>query len=148
MTGPLFFDTNVLVYAMDPSEPVKRPRCRRLMQEAFARNRLVVSPQTLNECYLTIVHRRKLVSSAGAEAYLATVLPACTAPLDARTHQDAVGIETRHRLSWWDCVAVASALQANCTHFVSEDMNDGQVVETLTIVNPFASHAPATLALT
>lgn len=60
---------------------------------------------------------------------------------DAQTNQDAILIERRHRLSWWDCIALASALQARCGHFVSEDLNDGQVIESLTVVNPFASHA-------
>jgi predicted nucleic acid-binding protein len=31
---------------------------------------------------------------------------------------------------------------------VSEDMSDGQTVDTLHIVNPFTTHAGATLALT
>ena len=48
MTGRLFFDTNVLVYAVDPTEPVKRARSVVLIQEAFASRRLVISPQTLN----------------------------------------------------------------------------------------------------
>lgn len=148
MTGRLFFDTNVLVYAVDPTEPVKRARSVVLIQEAFASRRLVISPQTLNECYLVLVHRRKLVSSNDAAAYLSTLVPACTAPLNAQTHQDAITIESRHRLSWWDSVAIASALQARCAFFVSEDMGDGQAVESLTIINPFGPCARATLALT
>lgn len=107
-----------------------------------------MSPQILNECYRALVHRRRLVGSALAERYLSAFCGACTAPLDVDTHRSAIDLETRHRLSWWDSVAVASALQAKCDHFVSEDMNDGRVIETLTVVNPFASHARATLALT
>lgn len=148
MTDRLFFDTNLLIYAVDPTESVKRAHSVVLMQMAFASRRLVVSPQTLNECYVNLVHRRKLIASSEAAAYLETIVPACTAPLDAQTHRDAITIESRHRLSWWDSVAIASALQARCRYFVSEDMNDGQAIETLTVVDPFASHARATLALT
>ena len=107
-----------------------------------------MSPQILNECYRVLVHRRRLFGSAVAERYLAAFQGACVAPLSFDTHRAAIRLETRYRLSWWDCVAVASALQANCTHFVSEDMNDGLAIDSLTVVNPFASHAPATLALT
>ena len=148
MTGRLFFDTNLLVYAMDPTEPEKRARSVALLKAAFGRGRLVISPQILNESYAAIVHRRKLVPSAQAAAYLGTLIPACTAPLDAGTHRAAIAIETRHRLSWWDSLAIASALQARCDHFVSEDMRDRQVVESLTIVDPFAPDARAALALT
>jgi predicted nucleic acid-binding protein len=47
--------------------------------------------------------------------------------------------------SWWDCLLLASAFELGCTYFLSEDMQDGQVISdarrTLTIVNPFA-HSP------
>ena len=45
------------------------------------------------------------------------------------------------RKRWWDCLLLASALELGCTHFLSEDLQDGQVIEGLTIVNPFA-HTP------
>ena len=148
MTGPLLFDTNLFIYAMDPKNPTQRGISMNLIGRAWTDGRLVMSPQILNECYRVLVHKRKLVVTAVADRYRSAFHGACTAPLDLRTHQDAIQIETKYRLSWWDCVAVASALQANCTHFVSKDLNDGQVIESLTVVNPFASHARATLALT
>ena len=43
--------------------------------------------------------------------------------------------------SWWDSLLLASALELGCTRFLSEDLQDGQVVEGLTIVDPFA-HSP------
>lgn len=148
MTGRLFFDTNLLIYAMDPKDPARRAVSAALIGRARTGRRLVVSPQILNECYRVLVHRRRLVDPALAARYLSAFHGACTAPLDIDTHRSAIDLEARHHLSWWDSVAVASALQARCDHFVSEDLNDGQVIETLTVVNPFASHARATLALT
>lgn len=148
MTGLLFFDTNLFIYAMDPLDPALRGISTGLIGKASTSGRLVLSPQVLNECYRVLVHKRRLIGATLAERYLSAFHGACTAPLDVTTHRMAIDIETRHRLSWWDCVVVASAIQANCTHFVSEDLNDGQVIESLTVVNPFAPHAPATLALT
>jgi predicted nucleic acid-binding protein len=148
MTGLLFFDTNLIVYAMDPDDPERRERSAALIREAFARRRLVVSPQILNECYRVLAHKRRIAPAAEVVRYLSVFHGACTAPLDLQTHRAAIAIETRHRLAWWDCVAVASALQAGCSHFVSEDLNDRQVIETLTVVGPFTPHARALLALT
>lgn len=148
MTGRLFFDTNLIVYAMDPEDPARRERSAALIREAMSRGRLVVSPQILNECYRVLVHKRRFAPPTEVARYLSVFHPSCTAPLDLQTHRAAMAIEMRHRLAWWDCVAVASALQARCEHFVSEDLNDGQVVETLTVVGPFTPHARATLALT
>ena len=43
--------------------------------------------------------------------------------------------------SWWDCLLLASALELGCKYFLSEDLQDGQTIEGLTIVDPFA-HSP------
>ncbi|WP_165937946.1 PIN domain-containing protein [Methylobacterium segetis] len=147
MSGRLFFDTNLIVHAMDPQDPARRVRSAALIREAMSRGRLVVSPQLLNECYRVLVHGRRFAAPMEVSRYLSVFHPACTAPVDLQTHRAAIAIETRHRLAWWDSVAVASALQGRCEHFVSEDLNDGQVIETLTVVNPFTTHARAILAL-
>jgi predicted nucleic acid-binding protein len=36
---------------------------------------------------------------------------------------------------------LASAIELGCTHYLSEDLQDGQVIDGLTIVDPFA-HSP------
>jgi predicted nucleic acid-binding protein len=43
--------------------------------------------------------------------------------------------------SWWDCLLLASALELGCRHFLSEDLQDGQRIGDMTIVDPFA-HSP------
>ena len=148
MTGRLFFDTNILVCAMDPKDPAKRTTSMEVIAAAVARGRLVVSPQILNECMWVAAHRKRLAPLADVERYLSAFHHACTAPLDIETHRLAIRLSTRHRLSWWDSVALASALQARCEVYVSEDMRDGQAIESLTIINPFGPRARATLALT
>jgi len=50
-------------------------------------------------------------------------------------------VHHRYRYSWWDCLLLASALELECTHFLSEDLQDGQRIGGLTIVDPFA-HSP------
>ncbi|WP_082494031.1 PIN domain-containing protein [Methylobacterium sp. Leaf106] len=148
MTDRLFFDTNLLVYAMDPAAADRRATSVRLIKLAFGQRRLVISPQILNECYAVLVHKRKLVTPSAAAAYLATLYPACTAALDTQAHRTAIAIEMQYRLSWWDSLAIASAIQAGCKSFVSEDLSDGQILDTVRVINPFTPHASATLALT
>ncbi len=55
-------------------------------------------------------------------------------------------LHLRYGYSWWDCLLLASALELGCAHFLSEDLQDGQLVEdgggkALTILSPFA-HSP------
>ncbi|WP_430910098.1 PIN domain-containing protein [Methylobacterium sp. sgz302541] len=148
MTDRLFCDTNLLIYAIDPRDPAKRAMSAELISRGVSQRRLVLSPQILNECYWVLVHKRRMSPSSEAERYLAAFLPSCTAPLDGQTHAAAIAIERRHRLSWWDSLALASALQAGCRFFVSEDMKDGQTVDALQIINPFTPHGRTALALT
>jgi predicted nucleic acid-binding protein len=43
----------------------------------------------------------------------------------------------RHRLSYWDSAIIAAAQALGCSEVLSEDMNHGQRIGSITIVNPF-----------
>lgn len=58
-------------------------------------------------------------------------------PLDEETHDKGLEIAGRYGLSIYDAMIVASALIARCKMLLSEDMQDGQIIEgCLTIQNP------------
>jgi len=50
----------------------------------------------------------------------------------------AIGASRKHRLSFWDALIVRAAAQAGCELLLSEDLNDGQMIEGVRIENPFA----------
>src|SRR5438552_4066598 len=51
----------------------------------------------------------------------------------------ALDLQTRYLLSYWDALIVATALEANCTLLITEDMQNGLVIDkTLAIKNPFS----------
>ena len=56
-------------------------------------------------------------------------------------HMLARKVRDRTGYAWWDCLLLASALDLGCGYFLSEDLQDGQIIEGLTIVDPFA-HSP------
>ena len=59
-------------------------------------------------------------------------------PLTVATHEAAVRLAARDGTAFYDTLLVASALEANCDTLLTEDMQDGRVVEArLTIRNPF-----------
>ena len=47
-------------------------------------------------------------------------------------------IETRDKLSFWDAMIVSAAFQAGVARILSEDLNAGQKIAGILIVNPFA----------
>lgn len=46
-------------------------------------------------------------------------------------------IQERHRLSFWDALILAAAAKAGAARLLSEDLNHGQVIEGVTIMNSF-----------
>ncbi len=129
-----FIDTNLLVYALDPKEPVKRETAAAIIRETIRRRRLVLSPQSINECYFVIT-RKRMMTAGEARAYLNEFAPYCSAPLDISTVELSWQVQDRTGFGSWDCVLLASALQAGCRLFLSEDMREGPVGP-LTILNP------------
>jgi len=129
-----FLDTNVLLYA------ALQPDGRSDAARAVLARGGVVSVQVLNE--FAAVARRKLRRPwPEVRQALAAIRALCRPPLALTldTHDAALGIAERHGFQLWDALIIASALEAGCATLLSEDLQDGQVVEgRLTIRNPFA----------
>lgn len=128
-----FVDTHVLLYGF--GEDHRRERARAVVELGG-----VISVQSLNE--FVHVARRKL-GFAWPEVALAidairTFFPTIIS-LDGPMHDDARRLAERYRLSIYDAMIVAAALQAQCDLLWSEDMHAGLVLDDrLRIVNPFA----------
>ncbi len=138
MTARLFVDTNILIYALDPSDPLKRQVSADLLRETIRTRTLTLSPQSLNEGYRVLTQRRKLMPVEQARGYIRTLAPWAVAPLDAATTERAFAVQDETSASWWDCLMLASALRAGCRLFISEDMQDGREIGSMRIANPFA----------
>ena len=131
-----FVDTNLLIYSLDPQEGERRRLAGDLLKNLADTGRLVLSPQSLNECYRALTERRGFPRS-DARVYVIYLDRFCTAPYDFDVTQHAWRIQDRHGFGWWDSMLVASASIARCTLFFSEDMQHGRAVDGLTILNPF-----------
>lgn len=57
--------------------------------------------------------------------------------IDLPTIASAWAIEDRYELSWWDALIAAAAKAADCAHLFSEDLQDGQVLDAVTVIDPF-----------
>jgi len=58
---------------------------------------------------------------------------------EVKTHELGLDIAERYKYSVYDSILIAAALQAGCTNFFTEDLHHGQIIEGLTIRNPFTS---------
>ncbi len=126
-----FFDSNVVLY-MVGSDPAKAQRTEKLVLGGGH-----VSAQVLNE--VTSVMRRKQTASwQDIRNLLALTRHWCVVhPLDLQTHDAALTIAERFNFHIYDASILAAAKLAGCATVWSEDMQDGQVIEGVTIRNPF-----------
>ena len=136
--GPFFLDSNILVYAFDTSEPVKRTRSRALI-EGLPAEGIVLSAQVVNEFYFTVTRKlRKPLPASEAEAAVRGLSGFRILPLDHRASLAAMEIVRKHQLSIWDALIVQSAIDGKCRTLFSEDFQDGRQFGALKVINPFA----------
>ncbi len=138
MSGRAFVDTNVLVYAHDRGAGEKNARARELVARLWRERTGVVSTQVLQELYVNV--RRKASAPVSAPEARALVEDYLAWPLvvnDGATILQAVAIEERFGLSFWDALVVASAQEAGDEILWSEDLNDGQAYGSVVVRNPF-----------
>jgi predicted nucleic acid-binding protein len=127
-----FFDTNVLIYAFCEKD-ARSQTSRRLLSEGG-----VTGVQVLNE-FVAIARRKLGFRWEEVLESLAAIQVLCpsVAPLTVETHERALRIAQRNGYPVFDALVIAAALEAGSSTLYSEDMQDGQGIETLTIRNPF-----------
>jgi predicted nucleic acid-binding protein len=134
-----FVDTNILVYTLDAAEPRKRRLAADLLRRTIGNRTLVLSAQSLNECYRVLTDRRRMMPRDDARRFVGALIPFCSAPHGHEVTSVAWRIQDAAGFSWWDCVLVGSAMLAGCKVFLSEDMSHGRSLHGLTIMSPFHS---------
>ena len=128
-----FFDTNVLLY-LAGSDTGKSETAEWLVGDGG-----VISVQVLNE--MANVARRKMALDWDQTHSLLDALRGLldVRPLTVEVHDFGLALAERYKLSVYDAMIVASALDAGCATLWSEDMQDGLSIEgRLLVVNPFA----------
>lgn len=132
----VFVDTKVLIYADDTRDASKQLRAREWLLMLWQQRSGRLSTQVLNEYYVNVT--RKLGLAQGdARAKVRRFQLWQPWQMDHQTVETAWGVEARFGLSYWDSLIVAAAAQSGCTHLLSEDLQHGQQIDAVTIINPF-----------
>ena len=131
-----FLDTNILVYAEDRADPVKQRKAVELILEHKRQRTGVVSLQVLQEFFVTVT--RKLKLDVGVARY--KVEFHSRFQVAEPTVSDilaAIDLHRLHGFSFWDALVLRMAKQAGCRVLLSEDIQHGEEVDGVRIVNPF-----------
>ncbi len=139
MSDRFFLDTNVFAYLFDPSSPAKRSRAEQLILKALSSHKGVVSYQVVQEFFSVALRKfAQPFNRSEAEQFLSTVFrPLLSIHSSNALYNSALRIRFESKLSWYDSLIVASAIEAECRFLYSEDLQHGQRFENLEIANPF-----------
>ncbi len=131
-----FLDTNILVYRIDLQAPAKQKRASQLVNDLYLAGEAVLSTQVLQEFYNTATGKFRLPpadAALAAQAHAKTRVVQITPPLIFA----AMARHAGGQFSFWDALIVEAALAGGAKVLYSEDLQDGLVVDGLTITNPF-----------
>jgi len=136
MPDKAFLDTNILIYVYSVDEKEKQAKATEIIE--MNRNVLLISNQVINELCNTLF---KKFSKSSAEVIdviteLSSALPITEFSL--QTQIEAVRLMGLYSLQFYDALIIATALEHGCHTLITEDMQNGLIVEgQLTISNPF-----------
>jgi predicted nucleic acid-binding protein len=133
-----FVDTNVLIYAHDVSAGEKHVRAQELVRDLWQSEEGCLSIQVLQEFYVNVTQKVARPLPAEAASQIIADLSAwevhCPGVQDLL---DAIRLQERYRISFWDAMILASAVQLRCQVLWSEDLNPGQVYGRVQVQSPF-----------
>ncbi len=133
-----FIDSSVLIYLFSKQEPEKRAIAMDLVENQL-RGEGVISQQVVQETLNVLRHKlRDSVTLTDCRAFLSSVLvPLWKVMPTQDLFQRALDVQERYQYSFYDALIVAAALASGCSRLYSEDLQNGQRIGALTIIDPF-----------
>ena len=132
----VFFDTNVLVYAVDEAFPAKRSAALELIDAHARAGDGAISTQVLQEFYVAAT-RRLGIEPQAAKQLVSDFQVFDVVQITTELVEEGIDQSILAQLSLWDGLIVVAARTARCETLYSEDLNDGQSMGGVTVVNPF-----------
>lgn len=136
MIAPVFVDTNVLVYTVDVGDPEKH-RSAQEWEEWLWKSRLGrTSFQVLQEFFVAVTRKQPEAREA-ARKEIRNLLIWQPQPMEPAVLELGWKIQDRYQLSFWDSMIVAAAKALDCGYLLTEDLEAGQQLDGILVVNPF-----------
>lgn len=138
MSGKIFLDTNILIYAHDIDAGGKHKIALKIVKDLWEKRTGVLSNQILQEFYVNVTKKipRPLTRLEAREIIRSY---ACwnkkeTTPMSVIRASE---IEEKYCISFWDALVIVAAYEANVDKILTEDLNSDQIIEGVLIENPF-----------
>ena len=136
MRDKVFIDTNVLVYMQPGIDEAKMVTSQQLFETALAENLIVLSTQILQELFVAMTRKLghdpvtiKKLLGLFTDFEIITINPTIIF--------EAIDTSVLNQISFWDSLVICAASAGNCKILYTEDLNHGQTINGVLIVNPF-----------
>jgi predicted nucleic acid-binding protein len=134
----VFIDTNVLIYAYDLSAGDKHAIAKEVVLDIWNERRGVLSTQVLQEFTVAVTSKiARPIDFETVKIIISDFLLWDVVVNNGHSILEAVEIQSKHRLSFWDALIVQAARKGGAGVLLTEDLSDGRVIEGVRIKNPF-----------
>ncbi len=139
MPDKYFVDTNILIYAHDRSAGLKHDLARKLIERLWISGQGVLSTQVLQEVCINL--RRKIARPLPVDEIRRLLQDYLSWEIVVNTPESvlqALEIEVRYKISFWDALVLQAAESAGATVLYSEDLAAGQKYGPIQVINPLS----------
>ena len=137
MSDRYFVDTNILMYAHDTSAGEKHERAKALVEELWRDRTGAVSTQVLQELAVNLRKKaRRPLDAKATRDIIADYLTWQVIVNGGESILEALDIEARYQISFWDALVVNAAQLSGAEVLYSEDLSDRQAYGSVRVVNP------------
>lgn len=135
MSDKCFVDSNIWLYAFMDSSSAKRNQALQLI----GGEGIVLSTQVINEVCANLLRKADYTEPEVQQTI--DNFQARYPILNVTTNiiRQASVLRESYSFSYWDSAVIATAIEADCIIVYSEDMQNGQQIGNLKIINPFAA---------
>lgn len=131
-----FIDTNVLIYAEAGDAPAKQQLALTLLKQLYESAQGVLSTQVLQE-YCNVALKKLKLPAQHVRAQLELYEQFEIVQVSPAIIHAGLDLHQTRSIGFFDAIIMASAHAAGCAVVYSEDLNAGEVMAGVRIVNPF-----------
>jgi predicted nucleic acid-binding protein len=133
-----FIDTNIIIYAYDVTAGKKHEAAGNILAELWNSGLGVISTQVLQEFFVNVVQKiPKPMDKQQAKKIVRDLLKWHVVVNTGDSIVEAIDISSKSGYSFWDSMIIQAAITGGAAVLMSEDFQDGQRINGVTIRNPF-----------
>ena len=136
MAKRCFIDTNVLIYSVDRADAARQTTALEWIARLAKERRGIISTQVLQEFY-SAATRKLGIDPLRARQHLRDFQVFEVVQVSPAIIEEGINLSILNQLSFWDSLILAAAKTAHAEELLSEDLNDGQLIEGVTVRSPF-----------